>query len=461
MRHFAVPMLLLLAGGLLSYPPLGALGGMAPNLAAHLLWLGATWLTAHFAVRYLFPLLFVRERQAEIPVILKDLAAILVWIVAFFLYLSYHYHYDLTGLWTTSSVLLAVMGFALRGVLLDLFSGVAMGFDRPFRIGDWIEMESGTVGQVESMTWRVTKIVTRDKIVQVIPNSMLASVALKNFGSERYFREKIDIEFDYHITAERAERLLIGAAANIPEVRDAPKRPDTKITGFSKRGVQWQLRFWLNNYSERDRLHYEIQKNIMRNLHVSGVSVSKDKIDVTQSGDPFDAERDNVGVLLRHTDIFKPFFPEEIAFLSANAARKRYSEGEAVILFGEAGESLYLVLEGSLSVHVPSPEAPAKTVEVAKLAPGEFFGEMSLLTGEARSATVLADVDTVVYEVRQAHLRPILEKREDILEALNALLIRRHESNRRRLERAGAAMPAVTPEANFLVRMKKVFLGGK
>lgn len=460
MSKVVTALTVILAGIALPYIPYFSAAGLFGNLPAHLVWFGTTWLLAQLCARYLFVLLFFNKNDSEIPVLLKDLAAAMAWIVSFFIYLSRYYHYDLTGLWTTSGVLIAVVGFALRGVLLDLFSGVAMGVDRPFQIGEWIEMESGTVGQVASMNWRVTKIVTRDKITQVIPNSMLASVALKNFGSEHYFREKIDIELDYHITAERAERLLIGAASNIPEVRDAPKKPDTKITGFGSRGVQWELRFWLNDYNRRDHLHYEIQKNIMRNLHVSGVSVSKEKLDVIRRKDPFDTERDNIALLLQHTDIFAPFSPEEIAFLSANAARRRFVTGEPIIVCGEAGESLYLLLEGSLSVHMPSPDDSEKMVEVAKLVPGEFFGEMSLLTGENRSATVKADVGSVVYEVRQEHLRPILEKREDILEELNTVLLSRLDANKKHLERHAENGEGEVTRERFLARMRRIFLKG-
>lgn len=456
MLHLLFPLFFVTLGYGLLYVDYVVLNPTFYNICINSIWFGTTWFVVHVLIKYGIGLLITKENRAKVPHLLIDLFATFLWFISFFSFLSIYYEYNFIGLWATSSVLIAVIGFALRGILLDLFSGIAMGLDRPFKIGDWIEMEDGTVGKVESINWRVTKIVMRDNVEKIIPNNLLASIAHNNYGSGRYFRETIDIELDYHISSHRAERILIGAASGIAEIKHAPKKPDTKISEFTNRGVKWELRFWLNQYEKRDELIYNVQKNLLRNLYVSGISVSKKKYDITYlKGEPT-SERNDVEFLLRHS-VFDSLTAQEIEKLSEKSIRRLYLQGETVINYGDDGDSLFLLLEGTLSVHIPKQHEPGEFIEVAEIISGEFFGEMSMLTGATRSATIYAEVDSIVYEVKRDHLRPILEARDEIIEGLHQCLLRRLEVNEQMLAKH-ETLQHNRDSDNFLSRIQQIFL---
>lgn len=392
------------------------------------LWGSSIWLFNRVIYKLYFRGVLVRKNGVHLPTLLENVIRVLIWFFSFLLFISIYFDYELTGLWATSSVTIAVLGFALRGMVMDIFSGISMGIERPFEIGDWIMTDNGIIGQVQEMNWRVTKIVTRENIVTILPNSMLAVGQLQNYGNGRYFRETVELELEYNITAHRAERILKSSANLIKEVQSSFKSPDTKILDFTPRGVKWELRFWLNNYEKRDDIVYEVQKNILRNLHFSGVEIPREKVDIVHSkNDNF--ERDDVVFMLKHIDFMECLQEEEFLFLSQVSTRHLFLENHEIIKFSQSGDSLFLLLEGTLSVHVPKEND--NFIEVAKIKPGSFFGEMSLLTGALRSATVKADIDSIVYEIKQEHLKPILEKRVEILESLAEYIAQREERNKK------------------------------
>jgi CRP-like cAMP-binding protein len=119
-------------------------------------------------------------------------------------------------------------------------------------------------------------------------------------------------------------------------------------------------------------------------------------------------------------------------------AQHAFAKGQVLVRQGEAGQSLYLLAEGALDVTVAPPEGPP--IALDRLLPGAVFGEMSLLTGQPRSATVVAATDGEVYEIDKGHLDPILRERPSLAEALGAVMAERQARNAER--RRAADLPA-------------------
>ena len=458
------PVIVLLIGvGLLGFSFTEFAGDMSGTLifiSANIIWFAGTWLLRRLVNLYLLPFLLSKEKQSDIPNVLKTITAGVLWGLSLSIFLSLYYEYDLTGLWTTSSVLLAVIGFALRTVLLDLFSGIAMGLDRPFEIGDWIRVANDElVGRVESINWRITTLVTRDNMVRLVPNSLLSADTVLNYGTGRYFREKIDILLDYSVSAHRAERILVGSALSVPEIQHAVKAPDTLIKEFTEHGVNWELRFWLNDYDRRDSLKYQVQKNILKNLYVSGLTASREKMEVSYSRNMPDIEdRDDVQFLLKHTEVFQSLPEEEIRFLSKRAIRRLYHAGETIYTFNDKARSLFLILEGTLSVRMASSNSN-DLVEVAKLKSGELFGIKALRVGAFRTSHIQADIDSIVYELKTKYVEPMLNERQGLVIALNEVLKKRERSYHTHLRNTVDEVdsPDGHAQGNLLTRIHKVF----
>src|SRR3954454_24432531 len=142
----------------------------------------ATWLAvAHLIVRaldcFFWPLLARKPSR-----LLTDLVAAVIWAAAALLVIGNVLKVPLTGILTTSGVAVAVLGFALRDMLASLFAGIALNVEQPYRIGDWLEFGSGTVGRVVEVSWLTTRLQTQDGIGLVVPNAQLATRNFSNFN---------------------------------------------------------------------------------------------------------------------------------------------------------------------------------------------------------------------------------------------------------------------------------------
>jgi CRP-like cAMP-binding protein len=335
---------------------------------------------------------------------------------------------DLLKLSTPTSVTIAVLGFSLRGILMDLFSGIAMGIERPFDVDDWIEIEGYSPGKVKHTNWRVTKIVTRANEELIIPNGYISTKIFKNYSqTDKLFRVSIDITLDTDVTVHKAERIFLGAANQVELIASMAKRPDAKIKGFSSRGVEWNLRFWIDDYEKKDDIVYQVQKNIVRNMHFGSIAIPPEKHIITTQTQKDLILNHNITFLLESTDIFMPLSQDEIDSLSKAAKKILLLAGENAVVVEEHGESLFIVAEGLMSVYIPQNED--KLLHVANLIPGKIFGEMSLLTGAIRSATVRAEVDTIVYEITKENIQQILLNRPELVTQISNILTQRQMEN--------------------------------
>lgn len=398
-----------------------------------LLWIFSTFLISRIVI-LIFERIFYFKTEKKFPNILKDLASFAVWFFSFGVFLSVVLNVDMLKLSTPTSVTIAVLGFSLRGMLMDLFSGIAMGIERPFDVDDWIEIEGYSPGKVKHSNWRVTKIVTRANEELVIPNSYISTKIFKNYTKpDKSFRVTIDITLDLDVTVQKAERMLIGAAHQVESVALMVKKPDAKIKGFSSRGVEWNLRFWIDDYEKKDDIVYQIQKNIVRNMHFGNIEVPPEKHLVTTRVQKDSTSEHNVKSLLGSTDIFIPLSDDEIDLISKMATKILVLAGENAVVAKEDGESLFIVAEGLMSVHIPQNDN--KLLHVADIIPGKVFGEMSLLTGAPRSATVKAEVDTIVYEITKENIQQIMLKRPELVTHISNILTLRQMENDQNLKK--------------------------
>ena len=145
------------------------------------------------------------------------------------------YDIPVAGFLTTSGIIIAVIGFALRNLISDVFTGIALGLERPLKIGDWIEFDQGEPGRIVEINWRASRLVTADEISVVVPNSQLATAAFRNYSTAKYWRDKFDIVLPYDITYRQAERILLSAVAQVPDSANIPRKPDVLIGDYLER----------------------------------------------------------------------------------------------------------------------------------------------------------------------------------------------------------------------------------
>jgi len=154
------------------------------------------------------------------------------------------------GAAATSGVIVAVLGFSLRGVMADVFAGVALGLERAYRIGDWIAVEGGLGGRVVEINWRSTRVETLDKVQVVVPNGRIAQQRVTNYSAPRpHYRQQVRLTLDHALPAEEAKCLLAEAAAAAPGLLPEPP-PDARLVAHEPGGLVYVVRYWVPSFAQ-------------------------------------------------------------------------------------------------------------------------------------------------------------------------------------------------------------------
>ena len=462
---------LILPAGLLAALFLAAYWGpfLAPMLLdaeapAGLLLRALVWVAGAFlAVRLLDVLLWhgavTRRSGRPPPRLLVDLGNVLVWVATACIIAAGVLHWPIAGIVTTSGVAVAILGFALRDMLASLFAGVALNLERPYQIGDWVEVEPGPAARIVEVGWLTTRAVTRDGVGVVLPNAHLATRSFRNYSRpEPYFRETLVVTLDHDAAPERVERLLLAAASEVREIGPPHPAPDVKIAEFGPRGIVWQLRFWLADYAALPETRYRLQRAILRHLHQAGLSLPYAKLDLFQAEMPqrsFEPGRADEALLAR-CDLFHPLEPMDLARLAGAARHHRLPAGAVLLREGDPGSSLFLVIEGVLEVWQERQDGGRRRVNA--VGAGGVIGEFSLLTGERRTASVTVKRDALLLEIDREALAPVLERSPELADALaRTLAQRRAQSEAASLASSAPHELAATDEVTLGRRIRAFF----
>lgn len=432
------------------------LDSVISNTRIVLLWFGMTL----FLIRLVefISSLFNSVRSTASIKLLQDISIILVWFFSVLFLLVIVYNQSISSLVAASSVTIAIIGFSIRTILLDLVSGVAMGLEKPFSIGDWIAYGNET-GQVIQTNWRVTRIVTRDGVEVIIPNSMLALESFMNYNQpQRHFRVTVDIALDHMVDREKVENLLLSAANKVETVRKAPKKADVKIKEITMEGIIWSVRFWIDSYEQKDYIVYDVESNVLKNMKYASIPMLGPKRNIHIQRVKEENRKEQLIVLLQRIQLFRMLPFEDLIYLAEEMIEKRYEKEQIVTNQGDAGDSVFVVAEGLLSVEL---EQSNPNLEVALLSAGDFFGEMSLLLGEPRSATIRTKKSTLCYELKRELFTHLAEKNPDLIQELSILLAERKVHNKKMIdnvEQNGIAEAQRVEEKQIFLKIRSLFM---
>lgn len=381
--------------------------------------LSVAWLIVRLIEIIVWKLL-ERRVGTSIPRLLKDLVATAVFVVVGIVILKTVFDQSVTAIWATSGVVGIVLGFALQSMIADVFYGIALNVDQPFRIGQWVQINARGLepmtGCVTEISWRSTRLRTIDNTLLVVPNSEISRMVLNNLSEpETKSRFEAIFTLEFGVPSERAVRVLeAGVKAAVGPLLEP--RPKVLVHKVCERGVEYMVRYWLEpaDVSPAKGRH-AVTSSILRHLHQAGLTLAYEKQDVYFAKMPsrqLDRCADR-SVIVKRIKIFSQLEAEEIIELAEKIKERRFELGQAVVTQGAAGDSMYALVEGLLEVRSDY-ENGNRQVKVSAIQPGEFFGEMSLLTGEPRSATVVAVTDAIVYEIGKDDLNALLVGRPQI-----------------------------------------------
>ena len=352
---------------------------------------------------------------------------------------------------TTSAVGAVVVGFALQDTLGNAFAGLGIQSEKPFRVGHWIRV-GDFEGRVTEVTWRATKLRTKAGNFVVVPNNIIAKEAITNFSEPAApTRLELDVGASYLATPADVKAAVAEAVRQVPRVLTHPA-PDALLHSFDGSAITYRVRFWIADYEGDDEARDEVRTAIFYAFGRRGIEIPW-PIEVGYSRewpepDAAAKQREREAVLAG-VDLFARLRDDQRREIAAASAIRTYGNGEAIVRQNDPGQSMFIVYSGSASVVLD----PGRR-EVAVIEKGGYFGEMSLLTGEPRSASVLARGDTAVLELDAAVFRALGAADPQAVERIGmAAVTRRAELNQIRDAVQHAAV--VDAPATFLDRMKR------
>ncbi|MFO0597599.1 MAG: mechanosensitive ion channel family protein [Myxococcaceae bacterium] len=322
---------------------------------------------------------------------------------------------DITTLLGTSAVLSLVLGFALQDTLGNVFSGLSLQLETPFKGGDYIKVGDHE-GRVLELGWRSTRIETVRGEIIAIPNSLLSKEKVTNFTFSRK-AVAVDLEFGtaYEAAPNDVRRAVFETLKDAPSVLADPA-PHVWVSAYGDSAISWLVRFYVTDYGQRPEVIDQILSRLWYRFGREKIEIPFPQRVLTFKTVEPPAQTLDVD-LIAQLPLFAPFPVEEARALSARAKERKFGAGERVITEGEPGTTFYVVVKGKLSVRI-GPQLN----ELATLERGAAFGEMSLLTGEPRNATIVTTTDCTLLEMPREVFADHLEKHPERLAQLASLI---------------------------------------
>lgn len=376
---------------------------------------------------------FSWRQKARVSRITRDLILLIAYALIIFIVLRTRGGVNLVGLITTSAVLTAVIGLAAQNFLGNLFSGIAIQIEQPFKIGDWIEYSNYT-GKVVHVGWEAVHIKTFDDELIIIPNLDLAKNVVKNHSRPTVRHAmKIDVGVEYGASPQRVKQALLEVCREEPRVLEDPP-PVIRLMNYGDFAITYQIRFFYNDFGISPDLRPAMMRRMWYSLRRHGIRIPFPIRDIAHRHIErrFEAEenrrlRSEALAEIASIPLLKPLSEESLAVLAGRLSIEEYGDREVIVYQGDPGDSLYILHRGTCNVEIATGTQPTTTV--ATLIPPAFFGEMSLLTGEPRSATVRAVGDTLVFVIERCLFRDILVAHPEVSEALaQALAVRQADT---------------------------------
>ncbi len=428
------------------------------ELAAALVLLAAIFALA-LADRFIGDIYFEQRRQTQVPKLYREVIALLVVATILVLILQFGFDVKIPGLLTGSGIVAIIVGLAMQDLLGNLIAGVAIHLEKPFQVGDWLAIDGQHV-EVMEINWRATRFRNNDHVFLDIPNNQLAKEKITNFTySPARHGLRLELHLDYNAPPNRVKEALANATRHAPGVLAEPP-PKVFLRNFGDSAIEYQIRFWVREHGAYNEIYDAIRTNIwyelrrrqikipfpIRTLHVERGKQSRDE-----------ENRAAALAMLRSQPLFQALDDEQLDLLVARARLLHFGRGERILEQGAEGESMFVLVSGEAGVVVAKNGAPKR---IASLGPGDCFGEMSVLTGERRSAGVVADSDCEVVEITKPVFAALLGEKPELMRQLSEILARRKMETEQLLSAAdddtALAMQRDYTES-FLTRLKSFF----
>jgi small-conductance mechanosensitive channel len=393
-----------------------------------------SWLVFTFAgLRlglYLYGDLFVvRWRRGSFPAAFKNIITAAILVVVALILLKEILNINVTSLIATTTVLTATIGLAFQSTLANMLAGLTIHLEKPLKQGDWISA-GGHEGRVMDITLRSTRIKTIENNEVFIPNSKVLSESVVNYSlPDAVLVRKLTVGVSYSVPPNKVRKAILDVLSDVGRVLKAPA-PVVRVANYGDFAVNFEIRYAINDFAAHVEIETEIMNSLWYKFKRSGIDIPYPVRNIhlrqiTPETQQAEQERrtDEIMGLMEKVEILSPLSKTEKQELVSHVSVKTYAAGETPVRQGDPGNSFYLIKSGFVDVVVE--KSRGETAVVATLGHGNFFGEMSLLTGAARTASIRVKEDAEFIVIDKESFGSILAKDPSIAESLSRILSER------------------------------------
>jgi len=369
------------------------------------------------------------------PRIAEDIFVILGYVIWGLIRLRYA-GLDLGSILATSAMITAVVAFSMQDTLGNILGGLALQMDNSIKIGDWIKVDDIT-GKVVDIRWRSTLVETRNWETVVFPNSQLMKNKFLVLGRRADQPVQLRRWVWFNVSMDVAPTRVAGIveeAVQHTDIANVAKNPlpNCVLMDMDEKGYgRYAMRYWLTDLAPDDPTDASIRWHIMSALQREGIKLAIEERDIhiTKENEKHEESLRQREVLLRiktlrRVELFSQMTDDELQTLAERLKYMPFAKGSVIARQGAVGQHwLYIIINGEAEVFIDGPDGGRRSLNV--LSKGNFFGEMSLMTGAPRVASVIARTNIECYRLDKEAFEGIMLARPGIADEVSHILVTR------------------------------------
>lgn len=393
--------------------------------------------------------------QREVPSFIRDSIRLLVYLAFGIISLRLVFKIDLAAIVTTTTVITATIAFAMQNTLSNALSGFSIQTDALLARQNWISIKGQNIfGEIVNVGFRYTTLRNPENNLVMVPNSVIMQNVVTFHGNREYDDKPavtVDIALGYDIPPEYAKELLLKLLQDEPEILPSPS-PLVRLFSYNDSSITYQLKFWIEEPVRKIAVQDNLFSRAWYAIHRAGYSFPfpHRQIITTEEKIPFSFSREQIMRELQQSDLFSLLPENRLQALASQIPVRVFGAGETVVTQGDQGSSLFLALKGELEVFVDD-------TFVGKIKEESFFGEMSLLTGTPRSASVRATAEVWLAEITKEMMEPILQENPPLLETISTVLAERSRRTTQSMNELETEDVIESRRVDYLKKLKNFF----
>lgn len=365
---------------------------------------------------------FGTKKKTKIPQLFLDIFRVMMVLFGAAIILSMVWGADLGGLVTALGLGSFVIGLALQDTLGNLFSGIALVYEKPFSEGDYIEVE-GYIGRVIEMNWRAIRIETREKELIVIPHLIIGQGAIKNFSQPTQVHiMKTEIGFSHNNPPNKVKEALMEACYSTPGILLDPE-PEVKTNAYTESKVVYEVEFAIKDFKEHEDVMDDLMSRVWYTTRRHRLIMPISQIMVHKASEVEDHEKTlqlQLEQSLNKLPSLLPISKTNVKELIGGSEIQYFGKGELIIKQGDKTGALYIILEGKAIMETNTPDNG--TISLGQLMAGDFFGEITLFTSKFSTFSVTALEDLKLISIFQDEVLEMIELNPKLAEHLDQMM---------------------------------------